>query len=75
MRKLSASLLAFVVVCAAAAAADAQPLRLAPRIMLSPGELARVQAAASQGPEALRQFLWRTRMIYNWSWDDLIAAD
>ena len=60
---------------AATAAADAAPVRIAPKIQLSSGELARVQAAADQGPDALRRFLWRTRMIYNWTWRDLVAAD
>jgi hypothetical protein len=31
---------------------------------------ARVRAAAAQGPEALRRYIWRTRMIYNYYyWD------
>jgi hypothetical protein len=29
-----------------------------------------VRAAAAQGPEALRRYLWRTRMIYNFYYDD-----
>lgn len=34
-----------------------------------PGE-AGVRRAAAQGPEALRRYIWRTRMIYNYYyWD------
>ena len=29
-----------------------------------------VRAAAAQGPEALRRYLWRTRMIYNFHYND-----
>ena len=31
-------------------------------------------AAAKQGPEALRRYLWRTRMIYNFYYPDFIPA-
>jgi hypothetical protein len=35
----------------------------------APGE-AGVRRAAAQGPEALRRYIWRTRMIYNYYyWD------
>lgn len=73
--RVVAPLIACAALVVGAAGADAAPVRLAPKIMLSSGELARVQAAADQGPEALRRFLWRTRMIYNWSWRDLVAGD
>jgi len=29
-------------------------------------------AAAKQGPEALRRYLWRTRMIYNFYYPDFV---
>ena len=29
-----------------------------------------VRMAAAQGPEALRRYIWRTRMIYNFYYDD-----
>ncbi|MGH8712945.1 MAG: hypothetical protein ACREYB_02940 [Casimicrobiaceae bacterium] len=35
-----------------------------------PASEAGVRRAAAQGPEALRRYIWRTRMIYNyWFWD------
>jgi hypothetical protein len=52
-------------------AAAAQSMTLQPRVMMSVQQRERVQAIANQGPDALRQFLWRTRMIYGWTWDDL----
>jgi hypothetical protein len=57
-------------------AADAAPARvvLQPRIMLSPSEYARLQAAADQGGEALRRYVWRTRIIYNYYLPDLIPS-
>jgi len=48
------------------------PVRLNPRIMLSAGEAARLQAAADQGMTSLRRYVWRTRMIYNYLMSDLI---
>ena len=45
-----------------AASSDAVPTK-------GPGE-ARARAAAAEGNEALRRYIWRTRMIYNFSfWD------
>ncbi|HEY1327096.1 MAG TPA: hypothetical protein VGI14_09165 [Casimicrobiaceae bacterium] len=73
MRSQIASLVACAAFAATTVAADAAPVRLAPQVQLSTGELVRLQAAADQGPEALRRFLWRTRMIYNWDWSDLVA--
>ena len=35
-----------------------------------PSYQAGVRAAAAQGPEALRRYIWRTRMIYNFYYDD-----
>ena len=67
---LAAASLALVVTGAAA-----QPVRLAPRIQLTSGELARLTAIAQQGPDALRRFLWRTRMIYAWTWSDLVHEE
>ena len=55
-----------------AAPADSQPVRLQPRIMLSPTQAARLQAAADEGMTSLRRYLWRTRYIYNYSLNDLI---
>jgi hypothetical protein len=43
-----------------------------PRIMLSPAEQNRLQAYADRGIAPLRQYLWRTRMIYNYSMADLL---
>jgi hypothetical protein len=60
----------------AARAVDAAPVRilLQPRIMLSQGEYARLQAAADKGSEALRRYIWRTRIIYNYYLPDLLPV-
>ena len=58
----------------AACAATAQPVRLEPRVMLTATQQARLQSIASEGPDALRRYLWRTRMIYGWTWQDLVAG-
>ena len=34
-----------------------------------------VREAASQGPEALRRYIWRTRMIYNFYFQDFVEKD
>jgi hypothetical protein len=60
-----------LVLLVAADVAAAQRITLQPRVMMSGAQRDRVQAVANQGPDALRQFLWRTRMIYGWTWDDL----
>jgi len=74
--KTYVSLLAVAIACGvAASAANAQSVRLAPKIQLSPAQQARLQAIANDGPDALRRFLWRTRMIYNWSWTDLVNVN
>jgi len=59
-----------------ALAADAAPARvvLQPRIMLSQGEYLRLQAAADKGSEALRRYIWRTRLIYNYYLPDLVPS-
>jgi hypothetical protein len=59
----------------AACAASAQPVRLAPRVMLTATQQTRLQSVADEGPEALRRYLWRTRMIYGWTWQDLVAGE
>ena len=61
-------------VAMAACVAEAQPVRLEPRVMLTAGQQARLQSVANEGPEALRRYLWRTRMIYGWTWQDLVAG-
>ena len=58
----------------AAEIATAQALRIEPRIPLSVEQRARLQAVADDGADALRRYLWRTRMIYNWRWHDLVAG-
>jgi hypothetical protein len=47
---------------------------LQPRIMLSQAEHARLQAVADRGSEALRRYIWRTRLIYNYYLPDLVAT-
>jgi hypothetical protein len=37
-----------------------------------PDYMKRAVAASEQGPEALRRYLWRTRMIYNFYYPDFI---
>jgi len=59
----------------AATTAAGQAIRIEPRIQLSQTERVRIQAVADQGPDALRRFLWRTRMIYGWTWRDLVAVE
>jgi len=39
-----------------------------------PAYMSRAVAAAAQGPVALRRYLWRTRMIYNFYYPDFIPA-
>jgi len=39
-----------------------------------PAYMSRAVAAAAQGPEALRRYLWRTRMIYNFYYPDFIPT-
>lgn len=58
----------------AAQAADEGRIVLQPRIMLSQSEFARLQAVADRGGEALRRYVWRTRLIYNYYLPDLVAT-
>jgi hypothetical protein len=55
-------------VVVAQAAMPAPPTRVI--VDVYPSYQAGVRAAAAQGPEALRRYLWRTRMIYNFYYDD-----
>jgi hypothetical protein len=57
-----------------AVAADGARIVLQPRIMLSQSEFARLQAVADQGSEALRRYVWRTRLIYNYYLPDLVPT-
>jgi hypothetical protein len=75
MRSLPTALLLAFALAVVCDSANAQAVRLSPRIQLSQSQFARLQAIANEGPEALRRFLWRTRMIYNWSWTDLVNTD
>jgi hypothetical protein len=59
---------------AAAQTGTAQAVRIEPRIPLSVEQRARLQAVADDGADALRRYLWRTRMIYNWRWHDLVGG-
>jgi len=56
-------------------ATSARSLVLEPRIMLTVQQRERLQAIADEGPDALRRYLWRTRMIYGWTWNDLVGAE
>jgi len=76
MRKsLLSSLVLAIALGVFASSASAQVVRLEPKVQLSQAQYARLQAIAREGPDALRQFLWRTRMIYNWSWSDLVNVE
>ena len=51
----------------------AGPMSSAPtRTMVAvyPAYQARVRAAAAEGPEALRRYIWRTRMIWNFRYEE-----
>ena len=73
----SASITASIALAAllAASAASAQPasppVTIVPRMMLGPSQEARLQAA-DQGIDALRQYVWRTRSIYNYYLPELL---
>jgi hypothetical protein len=43
--------------------------------MMSLEQRGRLQVVANEGPEALRRFLRRTRIIYNWRFSDVVAAE
>jgi len=58
---------------AQAQSVDVTPVRINPDVRLSPGQRERLQRYADQGGEALRRFVWRTRMIYNYSLSELVA--
>ena len=56
-----------VVLAQAGGTMSGAPVTFAPAY---PAYEARVRAAAAQGPEALRRYIFRTRMIYNfYYWD------
>jgi hypothetical protein len=55
-------------VIVAQAAMAAPPTRVVVEVF--PSYQAGVRAAAAQGPEALRRYIWRTRMIYNFYYED-----
>ena len=57
----------FIVADGGAVAMDAQTSTAARRF--NPIE-AGVRRAAAQGPDALRRYIWRTRMIYNYYYPD-----
>jgi hypothetical protein len=73
-RKLAGCLALSLAVVVAAPLAQAQdaPIRISPDAKVSPAQRERLQTYANQGGEALRRFLWRTRMIYNWRLSDLV---
>jgi len=75
--KLAGCLALSIAVVVAAPVARAQssdaPIRISADARVSPAQRERLQSYADLGGEALRRFLWRTRMIYNWRLDDLVA--
>ena len=65
--------LALALASPAVRAEDAPPpVQLKPSIKLSAAQHERLQAIADQGVDALRRYVWRTRMIYGWRLADLI---
>lgn len=54
--------------------ASAQPVKLDIRIMISAQQRAELQAAADRGADELRRYIWRTRMIYNYYWPDVVGG-
>ncbi|HEY8243136.1 MAG: hypothetical protein ACHQJ7_03595 [Vicinamibacteria bacterium] len=58
---------------AQAQSVDVAPVRISQDARLTPGQRERLQSYADKGGEALRRFVWRTRMIYNWSLNDLVT--
>ena len=75
-RKLAGCLALSLAVVIAAPLAQAQapdaPIRISPDAKVSPAQRERLQTYANQGGEALRRFLFCTRMIYNWRLSDLV---
>ena len=73
--RLASSIALALVLAAPVAQAQSSdgPIRISADARVSPAQRERLQGYADQGGEALRRFLWRTRMIYNWRLDDLIA--
>ena len=48
--------------------------RVAARDGVYPAYQRGVREAARQGPEALRRYIWRTRMIYNFYYPDFVEG-
>jgi hypothetical protein len=40
-----------------------------------PANVAGVRRAAAEGPEALRRYIWRTRMVYNYYFWDFVKQE
>ena len=61
-------------VLAQATATQARPASANSAANFPPLE-AGVRRAAAEGPDALRRYVWRTRMIYNYYMPDFVAAE
>jgi hypothetical protein len=59
-------------VLAQASAPGAAADRVAVPVRVYPAYQRGVREAAAQGPEALRRYIWRTRMIYNFYFPDFV---
>ena len=59
----------------AQASAPAAARVATPYVGESPMHLRGVRQAATEGPEALRRYIWRTRMIYNFWYDDFAPKE
>ena len=71
----------FALGASAAPAAESEKIVVAQAVVVAPtmvvvrtypDYMARAVAASAEGPEALRRYLWRTRMIYNFYYPDFI---
>jgi hypothetical protein len=52
----------------------AMPVATTVVVRTYPDYMARAVAASAEGPEALRRYLWRTRMIYNFYYPDFVPG-
>jgi hypothetical protein len=71
--RCSIALVTALMLAGVAHAQDATPVRLQPSVTLTQGEYLRLKSFADQGMTALRRYVWRTRMIYNYRIDELVG--
>lgn len=64
-----------LVVAQAPAALSAAPSRQTAAFDAVPSHLRGVRRAAAEGPDALRRYIWRTRMIYDFYYYDFVPKE